>query len=113
MSLRRHAIVTNLVDELRLVKFSCFLRRMCVSMWLHHCDGLFQNRQRHTHIDDLFVDPLWRELRLRKTVFAGVFNVAQRVIVASLLACVLSVSSLNPSVEVFPRVLTGSHSGYN
>ena len=36
------------------------------------------NRQWHTHIDDLFVDSLWRELRLRTTVFAGVVNVAQR-----------------------------------
>ena len=32
LSLRRHAIVNNLVDELRLVKFSCFLRRLCAFM---------------------------------------------------------------------------------
>ena len=43
-------------------------------MWsqIHHCGGLFQNRQWHTHTDYLFVDPLWRDLRLRTTVFAGV-----------------------------------------
>ena len=53
-------------------------------MWcqLHHCDGLFQNRQWHEHIDDLFDDSLWdmllaQELRLRTTVVAGVFNVAR------------------------------------
>ena len=80
LSLRRHAIVNNLVEELRPEKSSYFLRRLCVFMWsqLSHCDGLFQNRQWHTHIDDLFVDSLWRELRLRTTVFAGVVNVAQR-----------------------------------
>ena len=50
-------------------------------MWdqLHHWDGLFQNRQWHTHIDGLFVDSLWREVRLRTAVSAGVVNVAQRV----------------------------------
>ena len=39
VSLRRHAIVNNLVDELWLEKFSCFLRRLRVFMWwnqLHH-----------------------------------------------------------------------------
>ena len=79
LSLRFHAIVNNLVDELRLGKLSYFLRHLCVFMWgqLHHCDGLFQNRQWHTHIDDLFFDSLWRELRLRTTVFAGVVIVAQ------------------------------------
>ena len=77
LSLRRHAIVNNLVDELRLVKF----RRLCVFMWgqLHDCDGLFQNRQWHTHIDNLFVESLWRELRLRLTVFAGVVDVTHRI----------------------------------
>ena len=42
LSLRRHAIDHNLLDELRLWKFSCFLRRLCVFVWgqLHHCDGL-------------------------------------------------------------------------
>ena len=46
------------VDELRLGKLCCFLRRLCVFMWsqLHHCDGLFQNRQWHLHLDDLFID---------------------------------------------------------
>ena len=54
---------------------------VCVSSCgaIHCCDGLFQNRQWHLHIDDLFVDSLWRELRLSFTVFAGVVNVAQRV----------------------------------
>ena len=33
MSLHLHAIVTNLVDELRLEKFSCFLLHLCVFMW--------------------------------------------------------------------------------
>ena len=76
--LRRHAIVNNLVDELRLEKLDC----LCVFMWdqLHLCDGLFQNRQWHLHLDDLFDDSLWdtllaREHRLRTTVFAGAVNV--------------------------------------
>ena len=51
---------------------------MFVWRQLQYCDSLFQNRQWHTHIEDLFVDSLWRELRLRTTVFAGVANVAQR-----------------------------------
>ena len=92
LSLRRHAIVNNVVDELRLGKLHCLLCRLCVFMWsqLHHCDGLFQNRQWHlhlddlfSHIDDLFDDSLWdmllaRELRLRTPFFAGVVNVTQR-----------------------------------
>ena len=54
---------------------------LCVFKWgqLHYCDGLLQNRQWHTHIDNLFVDSLWREIRLSFTVFAGVVNVAQRI----------------------------------
>ena len=81
LSLRRHAIADNLVDELRLGEISCFLLLFFVFMWgqLHHCDGLFQNRQWRTHIDDLFVDSLLRELRLRITVFDGVVNVANRI----------------------------------
>ena len=45
---------------------------------------------------------------LRPTVFAGVVNVAQRVTRLSSWCQVLSVSSPNPSVNVFPRILTGS-----
>ena len=47
----------------------------CVFVWcqLHNCDGLFQNRQWHTHIDDLFVDSLWRASSA-DNVFAGVFS---------------------------------------
>ena len=41
--------------------------------------SLRRSLPKNTHIDDLFVDSLWRELRLVTTVFAGVFNVAQRV----------------------------------
>ena len=97
LSLRRHATVNNLVDELRLGNSTVFCVSravgtcLCGFMWdqLHRCDGLFQNRQWRTHIDDLFVDSLrqwrthlgdlfvdslWRELRLRTTVFAGVVN---------------------------------------
>ena len=80
MSLYLHAIV-NLVDELRLRFLNCLLRRLGVFMWcqLHHCDGLFQNQQRHLHLDDLFDDSLWdvllaRELRLRTAVSAGVVH---------------------------------------
>ena len=80
MSLRRHAIVNNLVDELRLEKLDCLLRHLCVFMWgqLHHCDGPFQNRQWRTHFDDLLVDSLCRELRLGTTVFAGAVNDSRR-----------------------------------
>ena len=37
-------------------------------MWdqLHHCDGLFQNRQWHWHVDDLFDDSLWDMLLARE-----------------------------------------------
>ena len=115
LSLCRHAIVNNLVDELRLVRFSCFRRRLCFFMrgQLHHCDGLFRNRQWHTHIDDLFVDSLCREHCLRTIVFAGVVNVAHRLTRPSLLVYVLSVSSPNPSVDVLPRILTGSPPRHN
>ena len=56
---------------------------------------------------DLFVNSLWREIRLIFSVFAGVVNVAQRVTRLTFLVYVLSVSSPNPSVDVFPRILTG------
>ena len=55
-------------------------------MWsqLHHCDGLFQNRQWHKHIDDLLDDSIWdmllaRELRLQTTVFAGVVRLSTEI----------------------------------
>ena len=111
LSLHRHAIVHNLGDELRLGK----LDYLCVFMWsqLHLCDGLFQNRQWYLHLDDLFDDSLWvmllaHELRLRTTVFAGALNVTQRTTRLSSWCQVLSVYSPNPSVDVFPRILTGS-----
>ena len=84
-------------------------------MWcqLHHCDGLFQNQQWHLHLDDLFDDSLWdmllaRELRLRTAVFAGVVHVAQRIPWLPFVKGIMSVSSPFPSVDVFPRILTGS-----
>ena len=102
-------MATNLVDELHLEEFSCFMFHLCVFKW----DGLFQNRQQHTHIDDLFVDSLWREIRLRFTVFAGVVHLAQRVTRLSSGCQVLSVLSPNPSVDMFPRMLTCSLSCNN
>ena len=66
-----------------------------------------------THIDDLFVDSLWRELRLQVTVFAGLFNVAQRLTRLSFFVCILSVSSPDSPVDAFPRILIGSPSSNN
>ena len=86
---------------------------VCSCGAIHGCDGFFQSRQCHLHIDDLFVDSLWRELRLSLTVFAGVVNVAQRITRLTFLVYVLSVSSSNPSVDVVPRILIGSLSGQN
>ena len=57
----------------------CFICACSFGDQLHHCDSLFQIRQWHAHIDDLFADSLWRELRLRFTAFAGVVHFAQRV----------------------------------
>ena len=101
--LRRHAIVNNLVDELRLEKLDC----LCVFMWgqLHLCDGLFQNRQWHLHLDDLFDDSLWGMLLTRELEQPSS-------LVQSMLHCQIpNVSSPNPSVDVFQRILTGSPSG--
>ena len=50
---------------------------------------------------------------LRPAVFAGVVSVAQRETRLSSWCQVLSVSSPNPSVNVFPRILTGSPSCNN
>ena len=82
LSLRRHAIVNNLVDELRLGKiqlFSASFVRIHVGAASSLRQSLPKSTAAHTHIDDLFVDSLWRELRLRTTVTAGVINVAQRI----------------------------------
>ena len=108
LSLHLHAIVTNLVDELRLEKFSCFLLHLCVFVWeqLHHWDGHFQNRQWHTHIDDLFVD---------SSKIGSAYN-RLRWCSPCRTTCndqVLCVSSPNPSVDVFPRIVTGSPSCNN
>ena len=115
LPLHLRAIVTNLVGELQLEKFSGFLRRLCEFKWdqLHHCDGLFQNRQWHTHIDDLFVDSLWREIRLCFTLFAGLIHLEQRATRLSSWCQLLGVPSPNPSVDMFPRILTGSPSCSN
>ena len=75
-------------------------------MWsqLHHCDGLFQNRQWHWHINDLFEDSLWamllaRELRLQTTVFAGAVSVTQRITRLPFLYRLLRRRSLRPSMS--------------
>ena len=75
--------------------------------------GSLQNRQRHLHIDDLFDDSLWREIRLSFTVFAGVVNVAQRFTRLTLGVYVLSVSSSNPSSRRVSENSDGSLSGHN
>ena len=80
MSLRRHAIVNNLVDELRLEKLDCFCVCVCSSGAGFISATVFSNIGWHLHLDDLFDDSLWdmllaRDLRLRTTVFAGAVNV--------------------------------------
>ena len=111
LSLPRHANVNNLIDDLRLGNSTVFCVSwaigicLCVLMWglLHHCDGLFQNRQWHKHIDDRFDDSLWdilaRELRLRTTVFAGAFNVTQRIMRLLFLYQILTRKSLRPPMS--------------
>ena len=110
LSLPRHANVNNLVDELRLGQLNCLLRQpglrdlfaCSCGTKLRHCDGLFQIRQWHKHIDDLFDDSLWdmllaRELRLQTTVFAGVFNVTKRIMWLPFLYQIPKRKSLRPS----------------
>ena len=64
------------------------------------------------NINDLFVDSLWRELRLRTTVFAGVAIVAQRVMRLPFW-CTFRVCLRQFFRLLFPRILTGSPSGHN
>ena len=96
LSLRRHAIVNNLVDEMRLGKLDCLLRRLCGARFITATvpSKIDSGTRTSTicssiHFDESFV------------VVAGVVNVAQRITRFPFLCQVLSVSSPNPSVDVF------------
>ena len=73
-----HAIVNNLVDELRLCTWDMFVRVHVEPASSRKLSLPKSAVAWHEHIDDLFVDSLWRELCVQTTVFAGVINVTQR-----------------------------------
>ena len=59
------------------------------------------------------IHSLWRELRLRITVFAGVVHVAQRIPWLPFVQRILSVSWPFSPVDVFPKILTGFPSSHS